>query len=210
MKEKMQKAKEKGIFEIVSIIVTFIIFLFNLFVGIYYASKYNFAISFYLVLLGIFRLIVFIFKKKNVKLTKFKFIILSICLICINLVLIGPIVLMVFQERKIGYGTIIAVSLATYTAYKTVMGIMNLAKSTKSDSLYYKLLSFINFIDVLVSLITLSYSLIVVNNNGELGSDSILMISVAWTTFGVIILATILFIIFGSRYFKNSKEIKDE
>ena len=80
-----------------------------------------------------------------------------------------------------------AIAMATYTTYKIVMASVNLKRRTRSENRLVRLLRMINFIDALVSILTLQNTLIMVNMKDE----SNRMLSLTAVTSAAIMLAVL-------------------
>ena len=164
------------IFTTFSFIITLAFCIFNLSVGIFYGIVWDLSIGIYYLLLVIIRVVVGYYeikwkkqkissiekeeKRKNVYLAQ------SILLFIIDLALIAPITLMMLQEKSVDYSPVIAITIAAYTVYKIVMASINFRKTRKSNHLSVKIFRNINFIDALVSILTLQYTLIMTFGTG--------------------------------------------
>ena len=60
-----------------------------------------------------------------------------------------------------------AIAMAAYTVYKVVIGSLNLKRKNRSENLLVRFLRTINFMDALVSIVTLQNTLIMVNTSGD-------------------------------------------
>lgn len=158
-----------------SFFITFIFALYNGFLGIRYKIIWNLSISVYYIFLVIMRGIIikqeYLFLTQGADNRQKIHTIVSIILIIMNSALIMPITLMVIDKKNVSISMIPAISIATYTTFKTIMASINLKKSKKSDDLLIKDLRNINFIDALISVLTLQNTLISVkgeNNRPEM------------------------------------------
>lgn len=158
-----------------SFFITFIFALYNGFLGIRYKIIWNLSISVYYIFLVIMRGIIikqeYLFLTQGADNRQKIHTIVSIILIIMNSALIMPITLMVIDKKNVSISMIPAISIATYTTFKTTMASINLKKSKKSDDLLIKDLQNINFIDALISVLTLQNTLISVkgeNNRPEM------------------------------------------
>ena len=91
----------------------------------------------------------------------------SVLLFLLNLSLVAPFALMVKQERPVSMTLIPAIAMAAYTVYKVVIGSLNLKRKNRSENLLVRFLRTINFMDALVSIVTLQNTLIMVNTSGD-------------------------------------------
>ena len=108
-------------------------------------------------------------------------------LFLLNLSLVVPVSLLVLLQKPVKMSLIPAITMAAYTTYKTVMASVNLKKRKKSENRLVRLLRTINFIDALVSILTLQNTLIMVNMHGE-GNQ---MLTLSAVTSAVIMLAVL-------------------
>lgn len=179
----------------VSFLITFVFALYNAFMGIRYGIIWNLSISVYYIFLVVIRGIIIrqehLFLTKSVDNRQRIHTIAFIMLILMNLALIMPITLMVINKKNVSTGMIPAISIAAYTTFKITMASINLRKSKKSDDLLIKDLRNINFIDALVSVLTLQNTLISVK--GENSRPEMFRLSAVSSSIGlaVIIILTI-------------------
>lgn len=100
-----------------------------------------------------------------------------------------------------------AITMAAYTTYKITMASINFKKGTGSPDILFKLLRTVNFIDALVSLLTLQHTLIMVNSKGKF----IDMLPLTATTSGAILSAIlILSIVTTVKGVIHKPKIKDK
>ena len=90
----------------------------------------------------------------------------SLILLLLNLGLIAPIALLVKLQRPVGVGLIPA----AYSFYKITLAAINLFKQKRSANSLVRLLRSINFIDALLSIMTLQNTLIMVVAAGDKAS----------------------------------------
>lgn len=130
----------------------------------------------------------------------------SILLFAVDLSLVAPLALMIFQKRHIEYTEISAIAVAAYTCYKTVMASINFVKTRKSQNLSVKIIRQIHFKDALVSVLMLQYVLTLTFGNGLDGK----MLRVCEITSGLMWLALItvsaLSLLKALKYLKISKQ----
>lgn len=158
-----------------SFLITFVFALYNAFLGIRYGIIWNLSISVYYVFLVVIRGIIIrqehIFLVNGIDNRLRIHAIISVILVVMNLSLIMPITLMVIDKKNVSVSMIPAISIAAYTTFKITMASINLRKSKKSDDVLIKDLRNINFIDALMSVLTLQNTLISVkgeNNRSEM------------------------------------------
>ena len=102
---------------------------------------------------------------------KKRFLVQSILLFIIDFILIAPIAMMVMQQKEIHYTAIPAIAIAAYTTYKVTMSAKHFIKARKSNHLSIKMLRNINFVDALVSVLSLQYTLIMTFDGGSIKKD---------------------------------------
>ncbi|MGN0394525.1 MAG: hypothetical protein ACI4EF_04120 [Coprococcus sp.] len=88
-------------------------------------------------------------------------------LFVLSISLVGPITLMVLNRKSVNMTLIPAIAMATYIAYKVVMAPVNMKKSRNFKDSLVKLLRNINFIDALISILTLQNTLLVVKASAD-------------------------------------------
>lgn len=164
-----------------SFFVTALFALYNGFLGIYYGSMWNGCICVYYILLAVTRGVIPVTEKKNLlraesadAYRKRTFEITAVIMLLINLALAIPITLMVLNSRPVNMGLIPAIAMAAYTTYKVVMASVNIKRMKSSSNILVRELRTINFIDALVSVLTLQNTLIIVNQTEESGDMFVL------------------------------------
>ncbi len=164
------------IFSALSFFVTLVFTVYNTFLGVAYKSVWNIGIALYYALLLCIRAYIIFSEKKFYKnnLTdeqkdrkrKIIFFVQSILLLIIDFALIAPISLMVLQKRAIKFSQIPAIAMAGYTSFKIFVSTRNIFKTKFEMNLSIKMLRNINFIDALVSILSLQYTLIMTFGGG--------------------------------------------
>ncbi len=153
---------------------------YNIFLGAAYKAIWNIGIAvYYLLLVGVrgfvgykeikFKKLQLPEEEKEEKL-KTVFIVQSAMLFVIDLALTGPISIMAMQKKSVDYSAIPAIAIAAYTVYKIVTASVSYAKTRKAENLGVKMLKNVNFIDALVAVLTLQYTLIMTFGDGVTGS----------------------------------------
>ena len=198
----MNKQKIKiNKFDIISLIMCFAFIVFNAFLGIYYLSIWNGTISVYYIFLLLIRLIILINESKirdyeeNKKIEKRNklFYISFIFLIILDISLIVPITLMVFNERSYNFGLIPAISLAAYTTYKITATIITYKRNRSNENISFRELKALDLIDAIISILTLQNTLIIANN----GFDNKMYILTCITSFiAILLIITITIVLF--------------
>lgn len=191
--------------------------LYNGFLGIFRLSVWHGSICvFYLVLVAV-RGMILLTEKKNVNRSERErvlhrhktFKISSVVLLMLNLALILPISLMVIFEKPISIGLIPAIAMAAYTTYKITMAFIHMRKqkSNSYSNVSITELRVINFIDALVSVLTLQNTLIMVNQANSGTDDMLILSAVSSAVIYVIIMCmTFNLLIKGFKRNKNNCE----
>ena len=91
----------------------------------------------------------------------------ALLLLILNLTLIVPVSVMVLQKKPVSLTFIPAIAMAAYTTYKVTMAAVHLRKRRRSEDVLVRMLRTINFIDALVSILTLQNTLIMVFSDNE-------------------------------------------
>lgn len=195
---------------LVSFAVTVVFALYNGFLGICHSSLWHGTICVYYIILACLRgLIINTVRKysrdeKRDETRKKVYIIVSGLLFILNSSLVVPIIIMIRQENPVNMTKIPAIAMAVYTVYKAIMASVNFRKKNRSALSLVRLLRSINFIDALVSILTLQYTLIMVNSTGEdIGSMRTLMIFTSTVIWIAILFLSVLAIINGIRGVKS-------
>ena len=176
-----------------SLLVTVLFALYNGFLGAYHASVWYAAISLYYFLLSVLRGSVILAERKNHFCAGQEgkrdraYMSASILLLTLNASMIGPITMMVRQQKPVRLTLIPAIAMATYTTYKIILASINFKRSRKSANSLVRLLRTISFIDALVSILTLQNTLVMVSAKG----DSMKMLPLTAFSSAVILAATI-------------------
>lgn len=158
-----------------SLAATTLFALYNGYLGLSLPSVWHGSICvFYLLLVIIRGLILLAEKKARAKdggdsLRRRSFIVSSAMLLLLNLALIIPISMMVLLEKPVSMGLIPAIAMAAYTTYKLTMASIHISarRRGRQSNVLIAQLRTINFIDALVSVLTLQNTLIMVNGSPE-------------------------------------------
>jgi len=169
----------------VSFFVTALFALYNGFLGIYHSSVWNGSICVYYLLLLALRGMILRAEKRasaldsaqRAPIRRRAFIFSSVVLLFLNLALIAPVTLLVKLQKPVNMTLIPAIAAAAYTTFKIVMASVNVKRSRRSENVLVKELRTINFIDALVSILTLQNTLITVNSGPDGGGSSMLVLS---------------------------------
>ncbi|MBE6130764.1 MAG: hypothetical protein E7183_03510 [Erysipelotrichaceae bacterium] len=154
----------KKIIYIISSILTLLFSIFNRILGIIKHSMWHETISIYYLLLVLIKglLLIFIYKNHNNYLVKFK--IIKVLLIILNIFLIFPIILLINDKRIIEMTLIPSICVALYVTIKSIIVIEQFIRRSETNILIKELRT-INLMDVVISILTLTNTLIAVNSN---------------------------------------------
>lgn len=159
----------------VSLLLTVVFALCNGFLGIAHGSPWHGSIGVYYLLLILLRGMILLTEKRAKteakaeaeRLRRRMFVICSALLLLLNLCLIGPLMLLVKQQRPVHMTLIPAIAMAAYAFDKITLASINLVKRKRSENCLVRLLRSINFIDALLSIMTLQNTLIMVAGKGN-------------------------------------------
>lgn len=185
---------------VISISVTMLFALYNGFLGICLLSKWHGSICVFYLLLTAIRGMILLAEQRNLTRNKCDrahyrhktAIISSIMLIVLNLALILPISLMVKFEKPVNIGLIPAITMAAYTTYKLTMASVHIRKQRRirQNNVLISELRTINFIDALVSVLTLQNTLIMVKQAESSVNDMIILSAVSSAAIYIVIIFT--------------------
>ena len=156
-----------------SLAVTMIFALYNGILGVYHRSLWHGTICVYYIILVLLRGLIIAAEKKispQIKGGEARnrvYLIASVLLLILNTSRVVPIAIMVKQQKPVDLTLIPAIAMAAYTTYKIIMASINLKRRSRSGNVLVRLLRTINFVDALVSIITLQNTLIMVNAKGQ-------------------------------------------
>ncbi len=159
----------------VSLLITMAFAGYNGFLGIAYGSPWHGSIGVYYCLLAVLRSVILLAERKGRTEDKLRadgrrrraFMLCSILLLVLNLSLIGPLSLLVRQEKDVNLTLIPAIAMAVYAFYKITLAAVHMAQRRRSRNCLVRLLRSVRFIDALVSIMTLQNTLIMVSNTGD-------------------------------------------
>ncbi len=178
--------------------VTVLFAFYNGFLGIHLSSIWHGSICVYYLLLVTIRGMILLAEKNN-RASKERaacrrriFFISAVMLLALNLALIFPISQMVLLEKPVNMGMIPAIAMAAYTTWKLTMASVHVRKQRRNsqDNVLVAELRTINFIDALVSIITLQNTLIMVNQAKANTKDMIVLSAVSCAAIYLLILLT--------------------
>ncbi len=144
---------------------------FHAALGVVSSSLWHGSISvYYLVLFAIRMILVVTERRKAEEKERVKvYTLVHILLLFMNVCLVVPIIVMIDGGRTYSYGLIPAIATAVYTTYRVTVAVKNLIRAKRSESRTVKTLRTINFLDALLSVLTLQNAMIAAN--GGIGED---------------------------------------
>jgi len=179
----------------VSLVITIVFALANCVLGVIHASSWHFSIFIYYTLLATARGIIPFTEKhgstrsgKTTLQTK-AFFAISLIFLFINISIIGPIMIMIRQEKEVYVTMVPAIAMAAYTFYKVTLAVIWLIKIRKSKNALLRSARTINIIDALFSIIVLQSTLIAVSgseNDHELIRFSAVTSGLIWSAMVVL------------------------
>lgn len=195
---------------VLSFSITVLFALYNGFLGVCLSSIWHGSICVFYLLLAAIRAVILLTENNNRKRDEEQksecrqraFIISVIMLLILNLSLALPISLMVMMKKEVNIGLIPAITMAAYTTYKITMASVHIYKQKRSNhsNILVKELRIINFIDALVSVLTLQNTLIMVNHTEPNSHDMLILSAVSSAViYIVIIFITISLLIKGLK-----------
>ncbi len=178
---------------------------YNIFLGIVYGTAWNIGIAVYYALLVGLRAYILFSEKRLRKLNlsdeskeearKKLFFVQSVVLFMIDLALVAPITMMLMQKKEIRYSVIPAIATAAHTTYRIVLATRNYIKSKRVRNLSVQILRNINFVDALVSLLSLQYALVMEFGGGIEGDMLTLCATTSFAVWALLIALSVLSII---------------
>ena len=149
-----------------SLLFTLIFSIFNRILGAIKESLWHESISIYYFFLVIIKgiLLLYFYNSKTKNNETKVFMLIKILLIILNVFLIIPIVLLILNKRIVEMTLIPSIAIALYVTIKTSVVITQYVKRKQEDSILIRELRTINLMDVTVSILTLTNTLISVNS----------------------------------------------
>ncbi len=177
-----------------SLAVTALFALYNGFLGVYHDSLWHGSICVYYLVLVILRTTVIAGGKKAERMAEPNraqtkvYIASAALLLFLNVCLAVPVSLMVALQKPVDMTLIPAITMAAHTTYKVIMASVNLKRRIRSSDRLVRLLRTINFIDALVSVLSLQNTLIMVNMKGD-GSEMLTLTAISSAAIMLTVLA---------------------
>lgn len=136
-----------------------------------------------------------------------KYITATALLLAVDVLLIGPIALMVLQRRQFNLGMIAAITVATYATYKVTAAVVNYVKTRKNFDVRTVSVRSVKLVDALVSLLTLQNTLIVANGSSAEQSTFVLT---SWTSLALYVAIVTVSVMGFRRCLSASKKAKGQ
>lgn len=190
---------------VISFSATVLFSVYNGYLGIRVLSVWHGSICLFYLLLAAIRGIILISERNAAAIAEPQksyrrqrtFKLTSVMLLVLNLTLIAPVALMVVLEKPVNIGSIPAIAMAAYTTYKIAMASIRIKKRKHNNILVAEMCT-INFIDALVSVLTLQNTLIMVNRGKSEGGDMLVLTAVSSAAIYLfIIFVTVRFLLNG-------------
>lgn len=190
--------------------VTVLFALYNGYLGIRLLSVWHGGICVFYILLAAIRGIILLTEKNNrqrdwiqrEKHRRKTFVISGCLLFILDLALAFPVSLMVIMKKPVDMTLIPAIIMAVYTTCKVTMASIHIRRQIRSNqsNILVAQLRTINFIDALVSILTLQNTLIMVNRADQGGSDMLILSAVSSAViYTVIIFITVSLLVKGLK-----------
>ena len=136
-----------------------------------------------------------------------KYITATALLLAVDVLLIGPIALMVLQRRQFNLGMIAAITVATYATYKVSSAVVNYVKTRKNFDVRTVSVRSVKLVDAMVSLLTLQNTLIVANGSSAEQSTFVLT---SWTSLALYVAIVTVSVMGFRRCLSASKKAKGQ
>lgn len=190
----------------ISLLITVAFLAYNLLLGVWYGSVWNYSIGIYYFMLVIIRSWILFSERswqripQNLLSAKRKKLFTAECilLLILDALMIVPIALLVLSRRSVNLTVIPAITVAAYTTYKVTVAILNYKKASKSENLTLKGLKMLNLTEAVVAVMTLQNTLITVFGEG----DSMIMLT-SYTSAGLLLFMVVIPIV-GLKIKKNN------
>ena len=183
----------------VSVAATVLFAIYNGYLCIAFLSVWHGSICVFYLLLVAIRGIILCSERKSIKSDAAKreaqrrrtYLISCVMLLMLDLALIVPISMMVMMMKPVYVDLVAAIAMAVYTTYKITVASVNVRKKTRNQSgdILIAELRTINFIDALVSVLTLQNTLIMVKSSPGEARD---MLTLSAVTSGAVYVAIVL------------------
>ena len=197
----------------ISLVVTLAFAGYHVFLSVAYGAVWNIGIAVYYALLGGIRAFILFAEvilhrlgttdERKERVRGRLFFVQSVVLFIIDVALVTPIVLMMLQEMDVNYTEIPAIASAVYTFYKIVLATINYVKNRERQHLSVQILKNLNFVDALVSVLSLQYILIVTFGNGIEGDMKIMCAFSSFAIWALIVAVSLLALLKAIKLKRN-------
>ncbi len=151
-------------FALLSLFLNLIYAAYNGILGICGSSDFFITLCIYYTTLGVLRFIAVLSESKNLKSEQCITLFTGIMLIFLSLVITYMIYITMSKNMAVKYGTIIMITIATYTFYKITMAVIRFIRLRKIRSPIVAAVSHIGYADISVSIFTMQCSMLVTFN----------------------------------------------
>lgn len=180
-----------------SMVFTTVFALYNIYLGLRLSSAWHISICvFYIMLLAV-RIIVLLTVYKHKKSdskgreinNRKAYIVSCIFLLILDLSIIAPISFMVLMQKPVELSLTEAIVMAAYTTYKITVASVHMRRRTHiyKDNISVIILRTINFIDALISILTLQNTLIMVNRTSPQDGNMLVLTSISSAVIYIVI-----------------------
>lgn len=189
------------LFAALSFFITAFFTGYNIFLAIAYEAAWNWGIAVYYALVAGSKASVLLMERRlrlsdrtteqSAAIRKRMYPVQGIFLLVIDLSLIAPIVLMIMQKRAAAYSMIPAISFAAYTTYKIVVSTRGFLKSRKQQNFSIQMLKTLNFTEMLATILSLQYIMVMTFSDGIEDSMKTLLIASSTVIWALMIFVSI-------------------
>ncbi len=194
----------------VSVSVNLIYAAFNVFMGILYQSAWFYSLAGYYILLTLIRGLLLNDTHKKDELSmisqwrRYRF--CGALLIAMNMVLLGMVFYIVYQNKGVTYHFVQAIAMAAYTFSITTVSIVNVIRHRRSKQPLLSAVKFISLAAALVSMLSLENAMLNVfgGADGE-GFRRLMTAITGGAVWGIILIMGIYMVIKSTRYITENK-----
>ncbi len=112
---------------------------------------------------------------------------------------------MVLEQKAVNYSLIPAIAMAAYTTYKVILSAKSFVKTRRGQQLSVTMLRSVSFVDALVSVLSLQYTLIM-TVDGAIVGDMFVLCAVSSFAFWIALVAISVFTLIGAvKKFRSHK-----
>ena len=210
LKEKISEAKEKRVALYISVATATAFTVYNFYLALAHQATWNLWAAIYYLCLMTIQITSLAISKASLQKGKdyppAAFVVVSSMIILLSFLMIGPAILMLLNKRDVTLGTIPAIAIATYTAYKVTMTILDFAKRKKNQTLLARQNRAAKIASSIMSVLTLQNTLVLVFGSGGEGLSKLTFVS----TVALLLLQSIYSIASMVLTLKNEKSRKSQ